>query len=144
MDALLEATQDFVVGLFGDAIFCQAHGKRKTLQKKDLDLARRIRGIRNEDNTLPLQAAVEHGLGHKREKVEYEPGKADEKRWKSAKQIEREARERATKDAKRTQKAELQRQTRMAAEREAREAAQGPQGGAETSKQGGKRGKRAA
>lgn len=84
---------------------------------------------------------MEHGLGHKREKVEYEPGKADEKRWKSAKQIEREAGERATKQAKETEKAELQRQTRMAAERAAKEAAQGPQGGADTSKAGAKRGK---
>ncbi|GAQ92322.1 hypothetical protein KFL_009800010 [Klebsormidium nitens] len=131
-------------GLFGDVIFCQAHGKRKTLHTKDLDLARRIRGIRNEDNTLPLQAAVEHGLGHKREKVGYEPGKADEKKRKSAKQTEREARERATKDVKWVQKAELQRQTRMAAERAAREAAHGPQGGAKRSKQSGKREKRAA
>lgn len=52
-----------------------------------------------------------------------------------------EARERATKQAKETEKAELQRQTRMAAERAAKEAAQGPQGGAETSKAGATRGK---
>ncbi|GAQ92407.1 histone H3 [Klebsormidium nitens] len=55
LDALLEASQDFIVGLFGDAIFCVAHGKRKTLQVKDLDLARRIRGIRDDNDRLPLQ-----------------------------------------------------------------------------------------
>ncbi|GAQ92406.1 histone H3 [Klebsormidium nitens] len=116
LDALLEASQDFVVGLFGDAVFCQAHGKRKTLMKKDLDLAKRIRGIRNEDDKLPLQEAVEHVVDRRDTKV-YDPN-PNKERWKPPKQVEREAREKGKSDAAR-------RTTR---------AAQGPQGGAETSK----------
>lgn len=34
LDALLEACQDFLVGLFGDAIFCQAHGNRKPSRRR--------------------------------------------------------------------------------------------------------------
>ena len=119
MDALLEASQDFVVGLFGDAVFCQAHGNRKTLMKKDLDLAKRIRGIRNEDDKLPLQEAVEHGVNRRDTKV-YDPD-PDKERWKPRKQIEREAREDREKKEKRE------------AVRRATRTAQGAQRGAEKS-----------
>ncbi|GAQ89162.1 hypothetical protein KFL_004920100 [Klebsormidium nitens] len=130
-------------GVKGANLKATASGKGKAPESQNTqagkETARRL-GT-DEDGKFSRRGAR---LGHKREKVEYDPGKADEKRWKTANQIEREARERATKDAKRAQKAELQRQTRMAAERGAREAAHGPQGGAETSKQGGKMGKGAA
>ncbi|GAQ89159.1 histone H3 [Klebsormidium nitens] len=123
LDALLEASQDFTVGLFGDAIFCVAHGKRRTLQAKDLDLARRIRVIRDDDNNrMPLQREVEHGRSY--DKREYYPDlPAGAERWKPPKQIEREERE--------------------ARERERAAAQEAAQGGAETFKAAEERGKQA-
>ena len=47
--ALQEATEAYVVGLFEDTNLCAIHAKRVTVQKKDMDLARRIRGDRNYD-----------------------------------------------------------------------------------------------
>ncbi|XP_034966156.2 histone H3-like centromeric protein A [Zootoca vivipara] len=43
--ALQEATEAFLVYLLEDAYLCTIHGKRVTLQPKDIHLARRIRGI---------------------------------------------------------------------------------------------------
>ena len=37
------------MGLFEDTNLCAIHAKRVTVQKKDMDLARRIRGDRNFD-----------------------------------------------------------------------------------------------
>jgi len=42
--ALQEAGEAYLVGLFQDAYLCSIHAKRVTLMKKDLNLARRIRG----------------------------------------------------------------------------------------------------
>jgi len=42
--ALQEATEAYLVGIFEDANMCAIHANRKTLLKKDLLLARRLRG----------------------------------------------------------------------------------------------------
>lgn len=42
--ALQEATEAYLVDLFGDANLCAIHAKRVTLQTKDMQLALRIRG----------------------------------------------------------------------------------------------------
>lgn len=39
--------EDYIVSLFEDAVMCMLHAKRETLQPKDLQLARRIRGERS-------------------------------------------------------------------------------------------------
>ena len=49
LQALQEATEAYIVGLFEDTNLCAIHAKRVTVQKKDMDLARRIRGDRNFD-----------------------------------------------------------------------------------------------
>lgn len=43
--ALQEAAEAFLVGLFQDANLCAIHAKRVTIMPKDLELARRIRGM---------------------------------------------------------------------------------------------------
>merc|ERR1712151_916107 len=47
--ALQEATEAYVVGVFEDTNLCAIHAKRMTVMKKDMDLARRLRGDRNID-----------------------------------------------------------------------------------------------
>ena len=42
--ALQEAVEAYIVGVFEDANLCSIHASRVTVMKKDLDLARRIRG----------------------------------------------------------------------------------------------------
>ena len=42
--ALQEASEAYHVGLFEDTNLCSLHSKRKTIQPKDIQLARRIRG----------------------------------------------------------------------------------------------------
>jgi len=42
--ALQEAAEAYLVGLFEDANLCAIHAKRVTIMKKDVQLARRIRG----------------------------------------------------------------------------------------------------
>lgn len=42
--ALQEAAEAFLVGLFEDTNLCAIHAKRVTIQPKDMQLARRIRG----------------------------------------------------------------------------------------------------
>ena len=44
--ALQEAAESYLTGLFEDANLCAVHAARVTVMKKDLDLARRIRGER--------------------------------------------------------------------------------------------------
>ena len=44
--ALQEAAEAYLVGLFEDTNLCALHSKRVTIQSKDLQLARRIRGER--------------------------------------------------------------------------------------------------
>ena len=46
--ALQEAAEAYLVGLFTDTNLCAIHAKRVTIQPKDLQLARRIRGIDRE------------------------------------------------------------------------------------------------
>jgi histone H3 len=42
--ALQEAAEAYLVGLFEDANLCALHANRMTIYKKDIQLARRIRG----------------------------------------------------------------------------------------------------
>jgi histone H3 len=44
--ALQEAAEAYLVGLFEDTNLCAIHAKRVTIQVKDMQLARRIRGER--------------------------------------------------------------------------------------------------
>ena len=46
--ALQEAAEAHLIGLFEDANLCALHGKRVTIMPKDLQLARRIRGVHRE------------------------------------------------------------------------------------------------
>ena len=46
VDALQHATEAYLVGLNEDTNLCAIHGKRVTIMRKDVDLARRIRGER--------------------------------------------------------------------------------------------------
>jgi hypothetical protein len=54
--ALQEAAEDYLVYLFEEAQFCAVHGKRITIQPKDIRLARRIRGERDEGERVGSQA----------------------------------------------------------------------------------------
>ena len=45
--ALQEAVEAYLVGLFEDTNLCAIHAKRVTIQKKDMQLARRLRGERS-------------------------------------------------------------------------------------------------
>ena len=45
--ALQESAEAYLVGLFEDANLCAIHAKRVTIQPKDMQLARRIRGERS-------------------------------------------------------------------------------------------------
>ena len=42
--ALQEATEAFVVSLLEDSVLCAHHARRVTVMKRDINLARRIRG----------------------------------------------------------------------------------------------------
>jgi histone H3 len=44
IEALQQAAEVFLVGLFEDTNLCAIHAKRVTIQPKDMQLARRIRG----------------------------------------------------------------------------------------------------
>ncbi|KAG8191780.1 hypothetical protein JTE90_026815 [Oedothorax gibbosus] len=44
LECIHEAAEAYIVGVFEDAVLCCLHGKRVTLQTKDLQLAMRIRG----------------------------------------------------------------------------------------------------
>ena len=46
INALQEASEAYLVGLFEDTNLCAMHAKRVTIQPKDMQLARRIRGER--------------------------------------------------------------------------------------------------
>ena len=50
--ALQEAAEAYLTGLFEDTNMCAIHANRVTVMKKDLDLARRIRGDRNLDHNV--------------------------------------------------------------------------------------------
>lgn len=46
IDALQEASEAFIVGLFQDTNLCAIHAKRVTIYPRDMALARRIRGAK--------------------------------------------------------------------------------------------------
>jgi histone H3 len=46
--ALQEASEAHLVGLFEDCMLCAIHAKRVTIMPKDMQLARRIRGVHRE------------------------------------------------------------------------------------------------
>jgi len=47
--ALQESSEAYLVGVFEDANLCAIHANRVTIMKKDMDLARRIRGDAHHD-----------------------------------------------------------------------------------------------
>ena len=47
LDALQEASEAYLVGLFEDSNLCAIHGRRVTIMPKDIQLSRRIRGERS-------------------------------------------------------------------------------------------------
>ena len=51
--ALQEAAEAYLVGIFEDANLCCLHAKRVTVNKKDMELARRIRGDEHMDRRAP-------------------------------------------------------------------------------------------
>ena len=53
LGALQEAAEAYIVGLFEDTQLCAIHANRPTIMKKDMDLARRIRGERFKDHIDP-------------------------------------------------------------------------------------------
>jgi len=46
LEALQEAAEAYLVGLFEDTNLCGIHARRVTIMPKDMQLARRIRGER--------------------------------------------------------------------------------------------------
>ena len=48
LEALQEAAESYLTLLFEDVNLCAIHGKRVTIQVKDVQLARRIRGLSRE------------------------------------------------------------------------------------------------
>ena len=57
--ALQEAAEAYVTGLFEDTNLCCIHANRLTVMKKDMDLARRIRGDKYQDFIYRDQASDE-------------------------------------------------------------------------------------
>jgi histone H3 len=47
--AIQEAAEAYLIGIFEDTNLCAIHANRVTIMKKDIELARRIRGDRNLD-----------------------------------------------------------------------------------------------
>ena len=47
LEALQHAAEAYLVGLFEDSVLCAIHAKRVTVQPKDIQLSRRIRGRRD-------------------------------------------------------------------------------------------------
>jgi hypothetical protein len=56
VQALQEVAEDYLIYLFEDAQFCAVHGKRITIQPKDIRLARRIRGDRDKGERVGSEA----------------------------------------------------------------------------------------
>ena len=50
--AMQEAAEAYLVGIFEDTNLCAIHAKRATIMKKDMELARRIRGDLMRDYTI--------------------------------------------------------------------------------------------
>lgn len=51
IEAVQVACESYLVGLMEDANICAIHGKRVTIMPKDLHLARRIRGMRDDPSS---------------------------------------------------------------------------------------------
>jgi histone H3 len=51
MFALQEAAECYLTGLFEDSYLCAIHANRVTLMRKDMQLARRIRGDFDENRS---------------------------------------------------------------------------------------------
>ena len=51
--AAQEASEAYLVGMFEDVNLCALHAKRKTVQPKDIQLARRIRGDLHKHDESP-------------------------------------------------------------------------------------------
>ena len=47
LEALQEAAESYLIHILEDANLCAIHGKRVTIFPKDIQLARRIRGVRD-------------------------------------------------------------------------------------------------
>ena len=62
IQALQEAAEAYLVGIFEDANLCCLHANRVTLMRKDMDLARRIRGDAAHDHRVedPAKAKEAH------------------------------------------------------------------------------------
>ncbi len=58
LNALQVATEAYMVGVFEDANLCAIHAKRLTVQMKDFNLARRIRGERGSASLDEAQEAL--------------------------------------------------------------------------------------
>ena len=50
MEALQTSAEEYLVGLFEDSYLCTMHSKRVTLLARDMQLARRIRGVGDPGN----------------------------------------------------------------------------------------------
>ena len=50
--AMQEAAEAYLVGIFEDTNLCAIHANRATIMKKDMELARRIRGDLMRDYTV--------------------------------------------------------------------------------------------
>jgi len=61
--AIREALEDYLVHLFEDAQLCAIHGRRVTINPKDVALARRIRG-ETQDSATQIQRN-EREKGHR-------------------------------------------------------------------------------
>ena len=51
MLAIQEAAESYIVGICEDTQLCAIHANRTTIMKKDMELARRIRGERKYDQS---------------------------------------------------------------------------------------------
>jgi hypothetical protein len=95
VQALQEVAEDYLVYLFEDAQFCAVHGKRITIQPKDIKLARWIGGDRDEGERVGSEA-YNNSQSFKNLKV------AD-KDWKNPKARKREEEAEAQKARKKAQ-----------------------------------------
>jgi hypothetical protein len=94
VQALQKVAEDYLIYLFEDAQFCVVHGKRITIQPKDIRLARRIRGER-EDGERVGSGAYDNSQSFKNLKV----ADKDWKNPKARKRLEEEEAEKAWKKA---------------------------------------------
>ena len=71
--AIQEASEAYLIGLFEDTNLCAIHANRVTVMKKDMELARRIRGERHHDHNDYIEKTgkeVFYQLPYRDEKVE--------------------------------------------------------------------------